>query len=179
MTSAVVVAGLLVLAGFVAREVGRVRRLHRLHVRVDGARAGLEAALLRRAEVAGEIARHSASGEGLAAAASAALAARGVDGAREAVENALGRHLARVDRTALPAPLRAALAEAERFVVLGRSVYHDAVRDTLDLRSRRLVRWLRLAGAAPLPAYLEIAVIPAAAGRGAPGADVRSGDRPS
>ena len=33
----------------------------------------------------------------------------------------------------------------------------DAVRDTLDLRSRRLVRWLRLAGTAPAPAYFEIA----------------------
>ena len=36
-------------------------------------------------------------------------------------------------------------------------MHNDAVRDTLALRSRRLVRWLRLAGTAPLPAYFEIA----------------------
>jgi hypothetical protein len=36
-------------------------------------------------------------------------------------------------------------------------VHNDAVRDTLDLRSRRLVRGLRLAGTAPAPAYFEIA----------------------
>ncbi|GAA2568271.1 NUDIX hydrolase [Pseudonocardia hydrocarbonoxydans] len=213
MTSAVAVAVFLTLAGLLAREVGRVRRLHRLHVRVDGARAGLDAALRARAGVAREIARlppsepagppqpalaravpgparprgraRPANARGpsrtavLAAAASAALAARDVDGAREGVENTLGRHLAGVDRAALPAPLRTALAEAERAVELARSVHNDAVRDTLDLRSRRLVRWFRLAGAAPLPAYFEIAVIPAAAGRGAPGPDVRSDDRPS
>jgi len=31
------------------------------------------------------------------------------------------------------------------------------VRDTLVLRSRRMVRWLRLAGTASAPAYFEIA----------------------
>ena len=36
-------------------------------------------------------------------------------------------------------------------------MHNDAVRDTLDLRSRRLVRWLRLAGTAPAPVYFEIA----------------------
>jgi hypothetical protein len=36
-------------------------------------------------------------------------------------------------------------------------VHNDAVRDTLALRSRRLVRWLHLAGTAPMPAYFEIA----------------------
>jgi len=33
----------------------------------------------------------------------------------------------------------------------------EILRDTLGLRSRRLVRWLRLAGTAPMPAYFEIA----------------------
>jgi 8-oxo-dGTP pyrophosphatase MutT (NUDIX family) len=40
--------------------------------------------------------------------------------------------------------------------MLARRVHNDAVRDTLTLRSRRLVRWLRLAGTAPHPAYFEI-----------------------
>jgi hypothetical protein len=75
----------------------------------------------------------------------------------ETAANALGRALARLDRAALPPDLRAALADAEQLLVLARRVYNDAVRDTLGLRSRRLVRWLRLAGTAPMPAYFEIA----------------------
>ncbi len=75
----------------------------------------------------------------------------------EVAANALGRALARVDRTALPPDVRTALADAEQLLVLARRVHNDAVRDTLGLRSRRLVRWLRLAGTAPMPAYFEIA----------------------
>jgi hypothetical protein len=41
--------------------------------------------------------------------------------------------------------------------MIARRVYNDAVRDTLALRSRRMVRWLRLAGTAALPQYFEIA----------------------
>jgi hypothetical protein len=75
----------------------------------------------------------------------------------EVAENALTRRLAALDRRALPVTLAAELAEAEQLVLLARRVHNDAVRDTLDLRSRRLVRWLRLAGTAPVPAYFEIA----------------------
>ena len=75
----------------------------------------------------------------------------------EAAANALGRALARLDRAALPADVRAALVDAEQLLVLARRVHNDAVRDTLGLRSHRLVRWLRLAGTAPMPAYFEIA----------------------
>ncbi|MHA6782412.1 NUDIX hydrolase [Pseudonocardia saturnea] len=200
MTPALAVAAVALLSALVALGVGRVRRLHRLHARTDAARAGLDAALRRRAAVAAEIATGAGSrtssgpagprgcaepgtarepAVGLGAAAAAALGARGVDGAREVVENVLGRHLAALDRTALPAGPRSELAEAERLVVLGRSVYHDAVRDTLALRSRRMVRWLRLAGTAPLPAYLDIAVTPDSTGNAAAPADVASDDRRS
>ena len=75
----------------------------------------------------------------------------------EAAANALGRALARLDRAVLPADVRAALVDAEQLLVLARRVHNDAVRDTLGLRSHRLVRWLRLAGTAPMPAYFEIA----------------------
>jgi hypothetical protein len=61
-----------------------------------------------------------------------------------------------------------ALVDAEQLLVLARRVHNDAVRDTLGLRSHRLVRWLRLAGTAPMPAYFEIA-------DPAPTLDVRSG----
>jgi hypothetical protein len=73
------------------------------------------------------------------------------------VENALGRLLAGIDRGRLPGPVRAELGEAEQRLVVARSVHNDAVRDNLGLRSRRLVRWFRLAGTAPLPTYFEIA----------------------
>ncbi|MCX6462255.1 MAG: NUDIX hydrolase, partial [Pseudonocardiales bacterium] len=82
------------------------------------------------------------------------------DAAREDAENALGRALGRLDRSALPAPVAAELADAERLVVLGRAVHNDAVRDALALRTRRLVRLLRLAGTAPVPAYVEFAADP-------------------
>jgi len=62
-----------------------------------------------------------------------------------------------LDRTGLD-PVRAArLTDTEQRVVIARRVYNDAVRDTLALRSHRTVRWLRLAGTAPLPRYFEIA----------------------
>ena len=69
----------------------------------------------------------------------------------EAAENTLTRRLAGVDRDTLPPGLAAELADAEQSVLIARRVHNDAVRDTLDLRSRRLVRWLRLAGTAPAP----------------------------
>jgi hypothetical protein len=47
-----VVVGLLAVAWMAVLCHARVRRLHRLHIRVDAARAGLEAALARRAAAA-------------------------------------------------------------------------------------------------------------------------------
>ncbi|WP_433555059.1 hypothetical protein ACQPWY_20550 [Pseudonocardia xinjiangensis] len=84
-------------------------------------------------------------------------AARAPTGDREAAENVLGRALAAVDRAGLPPAVLEELVDAEQLLILARRVYNDAVRDTLGLRSRRLVRWLHLAGTAPLPAYFEIA----------------------
>jgi hypothetical protein len=75
----------------------------------------------------------------------------------EVAENTLTRRLAAVDREALPEGVAGELADAEQLALLARRVHNDAVRDTLDLRSRRLVRWLRLAGTAPVPVYFEIA----------------------
>jgi hypothetical protein len=156
-TLAVVAA--LVLAWVTVLCFARVRRLDRLHVRTDAARAGLEAALERRAAAALAVveATEGHRAERLRAAVGAARAARTSAGDREAAENVLGRALAALDRAALPPVLLAELVDAEQLVILARRVHNDAVRDTLGLRSRRLVRWLRLAGTAPLPAYFEIA----------------------
>ncbi|HKN95801.1 MAG TPA: NUDIX domain-containing protein, partial [Pseudonocardiaceae bacterium] len=86
---------------------------------------------------------------------------------REATESELSRLLGDLDRSIVPAALAEELADAEQRVVLARRVHNDAVRDTLALRRRRLVRWLRLAGTARQPHYFEIAEpdpdVPAAA----------------
>jgi hypothetical protein len=108
-----------------------------------------------------------AAHDGLTACRAALRAGAGLEPC-EVAENTLTRRLAAVDRDALPSALAGELVDAEQLVVLARRVHNDAVRDTLDLRSRRLVRWLRLAGTAPPPTYFEIADPPP--GRARPGA---------
>lgn len=146
-------AGLVLLLLVVASCLSRANRLDRLHVRADAARAALHAALERRAVVARAIAT-SMGDEPLYRTAMSAERARAPD--REQAENDLGRLLVRLDRGALPVELVDELADAEHRVMLGRRVHNDAVRDILALRSRRFVRWLRLAGKAPAPTYFEI-----------------------
>jgi hypothetical protein len=165
------VGGLLVV-GVCVLVVSRVRRLDRLHVRTDAARAGLEAACERRAVAATAVADVLAAtpdgrerAAGLRAAAAAARAARATTGDLEAAENVLGRELASVPRSALPAALLDELVDAEELLMLARRVHNDAVRDTRELRSRRLVRWLHLAGTAPMPEYFEIVEALQRAGR--------------
>ena len=145
----------------VLQGVGRARRLDRLHRRIGAAQVGLRSALDRRAAVALRVAGvptpRAPRARELRAAAAAALAA-GLDRERrETAENELTRRLAGIDRGGLDPAVLAQLVEAEQLVVLARRVHNDAVRDTLVLRSRRMVRWLRLAGTAPAPAYFEIA----------------------
>jgi hypothetical protein len=148
VTAMGVLVGLVATAWAVALCLSRVRRLHRLHIRVDAARAGLDAALARRAAAAAQAGVVASDDQ-------TPVRSSTVD--PEAAANALSRTLTRLDRAALPPDVRAALADAEQLLVLARRVHNDAVRDTLGLRSRRLVRWLRLAGTAPMPAYFEIA----------------------
>jgi hypothetical protein len=155
------VVALLVLAALTTLVASRIRRLDRLHVRTDAARAGLEAALERRAAAALAMAAAlGASGGDRAGAVRAAVArtrAARADGDREGAENVLGRALSAVPRTGIPDTVLAELVDAEQLLILARHVYNDAVRDTRELRSRRLVRWLHLAGTAPMPEYFEIA----------------------
>lgn len=154
----------LVLVWTVALCAVRIRRLDRLHVRTDAARAGLESALERRAgaalTVAGVLAMRPPGrdrAEELRSAVAAARAARVTGADREEAENVLGRVLAAVERSGLPDPVLEELVDAEQLLILARRVHNDAVRDTRGLRSRRLVRWLHLAGTAPMPEYFEIA----------------------
>jgi hypothetical protein len=132
-------------------------RLDRLHVRTDAAWVALDAALRRRAGVVralpGDAAlRHAAD-----------VALRAGPAQREEAENELGRLLGALHGQALPPAVVTQLADVEQRVMLARRVYNDAVRDTLALRSRRMVRWFRLAGTAPMPRYFEIVESPLAA----------------
>jgi hypothetical protein len=162
-----VTAGLLVAAAGTVGAMRAATRLDRLHVRTDAAWAALDAALCRRARAVrgleGSAALRCAADAALLAGSDLVLLARpDVDlragaAVREEVENELGRVLAVLDRCGLKPACAGRLADAEQRVVIARRVYNDAVRDTLALRSHRMVRWLRLAGTAPLPRYFEIA----------------------
>ena len=150
-TVVIVVAVLVALGSYLMWLAGR---LDRLAVRVESARASLDAQLARRAAAANEIAA------GTPAAPWAAelhqLAAESLAGPpeQEAVESALTRAI----RTAAPAaPERseALLATATR-VRFARQFHNDAVHALLALRRRRVIRWLRLWGTAKAPSYFEI-----------------------
>ncbi|EHB50287.1 NUDIX hydrolase [Mycolicibacterium rhodesiae JS60] len=134
-------------------------RLDRLHIRYDLSWQALDGALARRSVVARAVAAdtYRGRGEGKRLAALADAAERAPRSGREAAENELSAALGMVDPTAMPVSLVAELADAEARVLLARRFHNDAVRDTLALRERRPVRWLRLAGTAPLPTYFEIA----------------------
>lgn len=158
---AAVVVLVTVLVGFGVWGVRVANRLDRLHVRYDLSWQALDAALARRAVVARAVAVNAFGGypddraKELVARADAAESAGRQ--ARESRENKLAAALAMIDPAAVPAGLIAELADAEARVVLARRFHNDAVRDTLALRERRLVRLFRLAGTAKLPSYFEIA----------------------
>jgi 8-oxo-dGTP pyrophosphatase MutT (NUDIX family) len=164
-----------VLVAFATWGYQTANRLDRLHVRYDLSWQALDGALARRAVVARAVAAGSA-GKQLAALADAAE--RAPRQAREACENNLSAALAMVDPASMPAGLIAELADAEARVLLARRFHNDAVRDTLALRERRLVRLLRLGGTASLPTYFEIAErSPALSHDDHPAADRRTSSR--
>ena len=153
---AVLVVLILAIGGWALQTANR---LDRLHVRYDLSWQALDSALARRAVVARAVAvdAYGPSPEGRLLATLADLAERAPRSAREAAENDLSAALARVDPEAVPVALVAELADAEARVLLARRFHNDAVRDTLALRERPVVRLLRLGGTAALPTYFEIA----------------------
>jgi hypothetical protein len=165
---------LVLLAMYVTWTAGR---LDRQHVRVEAGRSALDAALVRRAALADELAelvRVFARGDDLVlitTVVSAARKARDADAEnRERAENDLTRVLRPlVNRLTLTGPnavgepygpqvaaLLGQLAAATTRVGLARNISNGAVDHTLALRRRRLVRWLHLAGRAAAPSYFEI-----------------------
>ncbi len=145
----------------------RAGRLDRLHARVDGARAALDAALVRRSSVALELAAC-----GLLDPATSLLLAGAAHDARAAGEpNELAESdLTRALRAVLSQPdfrscmdgqgsvdeLLDELESAANQVFLARKFYNDAVAATQAARRRWLARVLGLAGGAPLPAFFEM-----------------------
>lgn len=130
-------------------------RLNRMHVRTDLARASLEAALGRRGAVAR--AAYPELGADVARAESRRLTAAAH--ARADAENTLNAKLAEAMQANPPEPaLAIELHDATTRVELARRFYNDAVTDTRMLRTRPLVRGLRLAGTAPIPEYFDVSV---------------------
>ncbi len=148
----------LALAVFGVWAYRAANRLDRLNVRYDLSWQALDGALARRAVVARAVAIDAYGGglEGRRLAGLADAAEGAPRHGRENAENELSAALAMVDPASLPAGLIAELADAEARVLLARRFHNDAVRDTLALAERRLVRTLRLGGTAALPSYFEI-----------------------
>ena len=173
IVAAVILVALVALAGLWAFQTAN--RLDRLNVRYDLSWQALDGALARRAVVARAVAIDAYGGgaEGRRLAALADAAEGAPRHARENAENELSAALAMVDSASLPSGLIAELADAEARVLLARRFHNDAVRDTLALAERRLVRTFRLGGTAALPSYFEIVERPHALAHGglsAPGA---------
>jgi hypothetical protein len=142
-------------------------RLDRLHARVEGARAALDAQLVRRASLALELATSGlvdpASAVLLADAAQDARDSQGE--ARELAESNLSKALQAALEPETVEQLRAQpvaavlldeLGSASQRVTLARRFSNDAVRAARVVRGKRAVRWLRLAGHAPMPPTFEM-----------------------
>ena len=127
-------------------------RVDRLHERAIAAAAGLDAHLSRRHALAAAMAETYHRPD-LRDAVRAALVA-GPD-ERELAENDLTRVLRSLPY--LPdGPEMAEVAVASRRVALARQVHNDLARDALSVRSRRLVRLLRLGRRYAPPRYFDV-----------------------
>ncbi|MBM3670304.1 MAG: hypothetical protein FJW97_09900 [Actinobacteria bacterium] len=160
-----VVVALALLVFYASSTAGRLDRLHR---RIDTAVLALDAQALRRSAAAQELAL-----SGLLDPASALLVAQAAHDAREAGDD---RTMIDVQRTQLESDVTRALqaaltaedveeirADPAGAVLLeelqaaciraqlARRFLNDGVRACRQLRSQRLVRWMRLAGRTPWP----------------------------
>jgi hypothetical protein len=139
------------------------RRLDRLHARVDAGAAALDAQLRKRCVAVAVLSEElsAAVGVRLTDAVSATLDVSGLAHDREVAENQLSRELARLaDKSPQifrkPSAAAVDVHDDALRASIARRFYNDTVRDALIVRDRRIVRWLRLAGHAPHPAYFEM-----------------------
>jgi hypothetical protein len=128
-------------------------RVDRAHHRVERAWAALDAALVRRAQRAAELA-----GGAHLDPASALLLSDAAGAALEADLTAPQRELAESDLSHVLEMLSpAGIADEQQRASLGRRLYNDAVSTARGLRDRRTVRLFRLAGNAQQPRSFEMA----------------------
>jgi len=160
--------GLILLLALTLWLTWTTHRLDRMHHRLAVARSSLESQLLHRSGAALELATSGALDPArsllLLDVAHEARNAGAED--REAAESDLSEALRAVladpeevhQLRADPAmgPLLEELAQDCRKVELARRFHNDLVTSARALRSRRRVRWLRLAGRAPLPATVDL-----------------------
>ncbi len=145
-------------------------RLDRLHVRLSGTLAALDARLVRRAEAALELANSGlldgATALILAGAASESLESPAEHGeARESAETELSEALELALTEPVVAHVResgplgqeqlAKLASACTRVQLARRFHNDAVTDVRRVRRKWTIRLFRLAGHTPMPHTIE------------------------
>ncbi|MGX5692440.1 hypothetical protein ACWKWA_04585 [Dermacoccus abyssi] len=170
---ALLLAGALAIAWYLSYTAAR---LDRLHARVEGSLAALDAQLVRRAEVALELANgadlDAASAFLLAAAASASLEASegaqitaevqevGVPEERALIEGELTAALGAVVEDWAPASaagtqVRRRLGDACERVELAHRFHNEAVTDVRRVRAKPVVRALHLAGRTHLPRPVE------------------------
>lgn len=147
-------------------------RVDRLHYRIEGARAALDAQLYRRAAVALEIATASMldPATSLLIADAARRARDAAPAEREVAESDFTKALDAVFDDAEHArelseepgarELLDELGAVCRRVEMARRFHNDTVAFTRALRSRRRVRWFRLAGYAAIPETFEMVDTP-------------------
>jgi hypothetical protein len=166
---ALALVGLLLVAGWLSWTA---QRLDRMHHRTDVSRGTLDAQLLRRSGAALELAVTDAldPASRLLLLDAAHHARTAGPGEQEAAESALSAALRAVlaDRRAVAdlhrdpevAGLLDELARRCAKVELARRFHNDVVVSARALRSRRRVRWLRLAGHAPEPRTVDLDDVP-------------------
>ena len=145
-----IVAVIIVIGSYLMWLAGR---LDRLQVRVESARASLDAQLVRRAAAA-EAFAGATGAEGAELASSAADVLAGTEN-EETAESALTRAI-RAALVAHPDGDASSLLDTSTRVRFARQFHNDTVHASLALRRRRLVRWLRLWGTSKAPVYFEI-----------------------
>ncbi|MBH5296716.1 hypothetical protein QP992_02660 [Corynebacterium ulcerans] len=125
------------------------QRLNRLHIRTDSALQALQAALDRRAALVAALHPEAIGG---AQAAQKIQLGYETFADRAEKERAISARIAAIGESAEPM-----IVDAEVRLSLAHRFYNDAVADTRALRTRTLVRWLRLGGTAKLPEFFEFA----------------------
>ncbi|AHI22942.1 LemA family protein [Corynebacterium vitaeruminis] len=123
------------------------QRLNRLHIRTDSAKLALQAALDKRAAV---VAAVEPSSQAAAEAAEAITLDYATFESRANAEREISKAIA-----AMGEDLPPRVIDAQSRLQLAHRFYNDAVSDTRALRTRPMVRVLRLGGTARLPEYFE------------------------